>query len=100
MFTSRWEYMLRRTYSLERTVRAHFKFRRAVQRLLEAQGEAPHVRPLRRFFKTPEGLAQNKELCTRHYYIALVHQLPEEGMKWDNLRFTDFKKSTYAPFVI
>lgn len=58
------------------------------------------MRTLHRFFRTLEVLASHKQLCTQPDYMAVVYQIPMERTKFYNLRFTDYKKSTYAPFVI
>lgn len=52
------------------------------------------------FFSSAKFLARQKERCNCPYYMAVVYYLLNEGTKWDNLRYTDFKTTTYASFVI
>ena len=51
-------------------------------------------------FKTKESYGRHKELCTRDYFMSVLHVLSVPGSKQAQLKFYNYKFCTVATFVI
>ena len=52
------------------------------------------------FFTTADILARHKQLCTRTDFMSVLHLLPAPDTEYAHIKFSAFKNSTRAPFVI